>query len=531
MPLGPDLAELQRYVRWDDGDLARLRALAPHVEPHLEDVARRFYERTREFEGAHAVFTGEEQITRLQASMVRWIRRVLTTARDAEYCRDTARIGSAHVRVGLPQRYVFGAMTLLRRELSEFAERALGDAAVATCHSVDRALDLELALMVQAYHDDNLERIHRVEQLARDDLGRALARSERRYENAVELAPDPVIGLRRDGVILMLNRAAERVSGWARDEALGRSFSELLVIEGQRAEIDAALREARVDAVGHSTALLQTRAGGTRTMDWFLSRIPDGTDRDAPADDVSVLAVGHDVTDEEALSLRTRRAEKLAAVGTLAAGLAHEIRNPLNGAQLHLTFLERELRRRKIDGPALDAMEVVRGEIRRLSALVQEFLDFARPKPLEKTRVSLPELCRKAAQIAKPERPGVTLDLDLPAVDLQIDLDADRMMQVLLNLLSNAVDAVGESGRVVLRVRRRPREAAIEVEDDGPGLPNTEAPVFDAFYTTKPNGTGLGLAIVHRIVTDHGGSVAVETRKGRTLFCATLPLVTEGTRP
>ncbi len=529
MGLGRDLAELQRYVQWDVGDLARLRALAPHVEPHLEGIARRFYERTRVFEEAHAIFSGEEQITRLQGSMVKWIRRVLTADRDAAYCRDAERIGSAHVRVGLPQRYVFGAMTLLRHELSEFAERSMGVDATSTSHSLDRALDLELAMMLLAYQEHHFERIQRAERLARDDLGRALARSERRYENAVELAPDLVIGLRRDGAILMLNRAAERVSGWARDEALGRSFSELLVVEGQRAEADAAILDANVETVGHLSALLPTRAGGTRTMDWFLSRIPDGADSDAPADEVSVLAVGHDVTDEEALSLRTRRAEKLAAVGTLAAGLAHEIRNPLNGAQLHLTFLERELRRRKIEGPAIDAIEVVRGEIRRLTALVQEFLDFARPKPLEKSRVSLQDLCRKAAQIAKPAK-AVKLDLDLPTADLQIDLDTDRMMQVLLNLLSNAVDAVGESGRVVLRVRRRPREACIEIEDDGPGLPNPDAPVFDAFYTTKPHGTGLGLAIVHRIVTDHGGSVTVDTRKGRTIFCATLPLVTEGTR-
>ena len=87
---------------------------------------------------------------------------------------------------------------------------------------------------------------------------------------------------------------------------------------------------------------------------------------------------------------------------------------------------------------------------------------------------------------------------------------------------------VPSGGIAILRARRQPMHAVIEIEDQGPGLPDPHAPVFDAFYTTKPDGTGLGLAIVHRIVTDHGGAVAVESRPGRTLFRVTLPLAAPG---
>jgi signal transduction histidine kinase len=224
-----------------------------------------------------------------------------------------------------------------------------------------------------------------------------------------------------------------------------------------------------------------------------------------------------------------RQTEKLAAVGTLAAGLAHEIRNPLNGAQLHLTFLERGLRRAGVEDPDThDAVRVVGEEIRRLSELVSEFLDFARPKPLEKKLHSVRAICERAVQLvsAAAAAGGVTVSLDLPDTDLELDVDGAKVEQVLLNVLQNAVEATAPTGggSVTVRVRRQPRRAIIEIEDDGPGLPSPDAPIFDAFFSTKPQGTGLGLAIAHRIVTDHGGDIDVTSHPGRTIFRIALPI-------
>jgi signal transduction histidine kinase len=236
---------------------------------------------------------------------------------------------------------------------------------------------------------------------------------------------------------------------------------------------------------------------------------------------------------EHALAAHVRRSERLAAVGTLAAGLAHEIRNPLNGAQLHVTFLDRALAGSGAAPEAREAVIVIRDEIKRLSALVTEFLDFARPSPVDRRPTSLRVLCERAMSLLGPEARAARAELrcDLPSTDPVVDLDPARMEQVLLNLGRNAIEALAPAGvgTVTLRVRRQPRHVLIEVEDDGPGLPHPAAPIFDPFYSTKPSGTGLGLAIVHRIVTDHGGTVDVRSIPGSTTFRITMPIpVQEG---
>lgn len=137
------------------------------------------------------------------------------------------------------------------------------------------------------------------------------------------------------------------------------------------------------------------------------------------------------------------------------------------------------------------------------------------------------ELCERAVQlVASSATPGVKVHLDVPTTDIAIEVDAAKTEQMLLNLLQNAVEAVtpAGSGHVKLRARRQPHSVLLEIEDDGPGLVPPEAPILDAFFSTKPHGTGLGLAIAHRIVTDHGGTIDVTSRPGKTVFAVTLPL-------
>jgi signal transduction histidine kinase len=156
---------------------------------------------------------------------------------------------------------------------------------------------------------------------------------------------------------------------------------------------------------------------------------------------------------------------------------------------------------------------------------VNDFLDFARPVKLNRSRVNLQELCDRAATIALGDAVGLDVEVALPDSRVEAEIDPDRMHQVLLNLLANAGDAAaqGVHGRVTLKLYREPRQAVIEVHDDGPGIP-PDAPIFDAFFSTKSTGTGLGLAITHRIVDDHGGRVEVESKPGHTMFRVCLPL-------
>jgi signal transduction histidine kinase len=238
--------------------------------------------------------------------------------------------------------------------------------------------------------------------------------------------------------------------------------------------------------------------------------------------------MGVDVTEERELLRRTLRAERLAAVGTLAAGLAHEVRNPLNSATLQLQVLARRIERGSTAREdLLPIIDIVGVEIQRLDHLVSDFLSFAQPRPLRLAAMRMNELATAAATLARPEAElaGIKVSFELGAGDATVEVDAERMRQVLINLVRNAIEAMHEQ-RGTLTLRTRPTDAAgnarIEVEDTGPGF-SEDIPIFDAFFTTKEGGTGLGLAIAFRIVADHGGALHAESKPGRTRFVIELP--------
>jgi PAS domain S-box-containing protein len=528
MPQDPQetlFQELKRYVRFGARDAELLLAFGERAAPEFPRIAQEFYDRIREHSDAHDVFSGEEQIQRLQRSLVAWLVRICGGVYDEGYAEQTAQIGRVHVRIGLPQRYMLTAMALIRVALVQIADRELAENAAPTREALLRVLDLELALMLQTYKDSFSERIREVGRLERSELGDALSRTEHRYINAVELASVLIVGLDAWGVMRLVNREAERVTGFDRDQLLGQAFLGSMLTDdstGLREQLQQGLS-------GHAASqwvegVLRTRAGKHRDLTWNLAFAGEQA-----GDDVVLFAIGRDLTDARALAERTRQAEKLAAIGTLAAGLAHEIRNPLNGAQLHVSFLQRAIKKKADEQDLLEATQVVADEIKRLADLVTEFLDFARPKPLQLKPVSLFKLCEHARSMvaAQAEAAGVALSCDLPSADLEFQADSAKLTQVLLNLLQNGVEATGSSGggSVVLRARREPRHVAIEVQDDGPGLPSPDAPIFDAFFSTKEGGTGLGLAITHRIVTDHNGTITVAASPSNTTFRIKLPLV------
>jgi PAS domain S-box-containing protein len=521
MPSETRFQEIKRYVRLDDRDAELLRTFGGLAEPELPRIAREFYDRIREHEDAHAVFTGEEQIQRLQRSLVVWLKRVCGGVYDEAYHEQTSIIGRVHVRIGLPQRYMLTAMALIRVELLRIADRLLGAEASPTREALVRILDVELAIMLEAYKDSFVERIEQAARQETRDLGDALAQAEQRYVSAVELAGVIIVGLDGAGCIQLFNREAEQVTGYARDEVLGKPFLDALGIDDGRGSLPERLGRALAGQTERLAleACLRTRAGKLRDVVWSWNVASA-----AAVGAVVLLATGRDVTDEKAKDERSRQNERLAAIGTLAAGLAHEIRNPLNGAQLHVSYLERAIKRKQTEQEMLEATRVVGDEIKRLANLVTEFLDFARPRPPDMKPTSLVKAMEHACGLveASAKAANVELTCDLPSSDVEFPADTAKLTQVLLNLLNNAVEAGGKAVR--LRGRRGPRQVFIDVEDDGPGLPSPEAPIFDAFYSTKEGGTGLGLAITHRIVTDHRGTIDVSSRPGKTSFHIALPL-------
>jgi signal transduction histidine kinase len=220
-----------------------------------------------------------------------------------------------------------------------------------------------------------------------------------------------------------------------------------------------------------------------------------------------------------------RRAERLEALGTLAAGLAHEIRNPLNSALLKLQVLERRLRHTDRADP-LEVVDTIRGELGRVDHLLSDFLAFAEPVPLDVARVDLNELLADLAAsfTATAESQGVDVERELDPELGTLELDVVRFRGVLAGLVDNALEAMPHGGTLRLRTRAADADgfARVEVEDTGAGFPS-DAPIFDPFYTTKASGTGLGLSIAHRVLSDHGGRILAQASPGRTLFTLYLP--------
>lgn len=332
-------------------------------------------------------------------------------------------------------------------------------------------------------------------------LKQSLEASERRHREVVDAVPAFVLALDAEGRIALWNQELERVTGYERSEMLGRPGREWVGEGGE--------------------ARLPLKDGGHRLARWQSTQLlgPEGT----PV----TYALGLDVTEERDMLRRTLQTERLAAVGTLAAGLAHEVRNPLNSALLQLQVLRRRVEKGQRDPASLlPVVEVVGGEIRRLDRLVSDFLAFARPRPLELRPVLSNEFMQAMADLVRPEAEerGIAVELRLDRDVGPLDGDPEGLRQVILNLVRNAIEAMGTSGTLLLATKPADAEGnlALVVQDDGPGFQES-APVFDAFYTSKEGGTGLGLAIVHRLITEHGGSVAVETRPGRTRFTLRLP--------
>ena len=229
------------------------------------------------------------------------------------------------------------------------------------------------------------------------------------------------------------------------------------------------------------------------------------------------------------LGRRAQVAERLAAVGTMTAGLSHEIRNPLNAAAMQLTVLERRVRR--LEGPEqpslLAPLLLVRDEIQRLNQILEDFLQFARPREVAGASVELAPLLTRVVDLLRgdAEQRRLTLSCDVKA-GVRAHADEGLLRQVVMNLALNALQAAPVGGWVRLEARTLAGEILLAVEDNGPGVPEAARErIFEPFFTTKAEGSGLGLSIVHAIVTQHGGSLALTPGSdGGARFEIRLPL-------
>lgn len=367
----------------------------------------------------------------------------------------------------------------------------------------------------------------------REALARELAASEALYRGVVDTVEALIVGIDGHGHITFCNRHACSVADWDPEAIQGQSFAELFA-EHHRADMGHYV--ARVVA-GHivrdKLVPLISGDGDERTVRWTLT--PLHTSSGAKE---AVLAVGVDVTERLRLERVSAENAAMAAMGQLTTGLAHEIRNPLNAAKLQLELLDRAAQ--KLDPqPAGDKIReraaIVREEVDSLSRMLEEFLSLARPRNMRRRPVELGALVKEVVELHGPlaAAEGITLEAEVPGNLALVQADREKIKQVLVNLLSNAVDAMRqqEGGRAIVGARTTDDGGWVEVTvaDTGPGLdPALAEQLFQPFVTSKPAGTGLGLSIVHRIIEQHGGTVALEPREGGgTVARFTLPHASE----
>ncbi|HEU5303416.1 MAG TPA: ATP-binding protein [Gemmatimonadales bacterium] len=324
----------------------------------------------------------------------------------------------------------------------------------------------------------------------------------------------------RDYRIQVWNRQREMgAPGLRRDEVVGRQVFEVLTrqpAEELRADFDRVFQTGEIQ----QQELEVTLGGDARTF--RLTKIPMRLE----GDEIShVITIGEDVTDSRRIQGQIMQSEKLAAIGQLAAGVMHEINNPLATISVCVAAIGGRLAELPgIEKAAVEEyLELIDKEVDRCTRIVDGLLDFSRPKGKAKGKVVLNALVDETLFLLKHhkrfKRLTVVRELDttLPATLG----NAEQLTQVLMALMLNAVDAMDDRGKLTVRTGRnpsRPDEVLVEIEDNGIGIPRAEqSKIFEPFYTTKPpgRGTGLGLSICYGIVEDHRGRIEVDSQPGR----------------
>lgn len=348
-------------------------------------------------------------------------------------------------------------------------------------------------------------------------VDRTLERMKSYTENVVESMADGLISIDREGRIVTMNRQALEILGSGGEGLEGKNITELLgdgvgEILGPP-EGRALVRDRQMEIV----------RGPNSRIPLSLSAAP--LKDDAGREMGSVLLI-KDLREIRGLQEKVRRNERLASLGRLAAGVAHEIRNPLSSIRGFAQYFQK-----RFSGQAEEEgyASVMIKEVDRLNRVITELLDFAGPKEPHRERQPIEaivehalkllasDLAARKAKVVREYEPG------LPP----IPVDRDQLSQVFINILLNAIQSMGEAGeiRIVLRRRVPPPGIEVSVTDTGAGIPAEDLEkVFEPFFSRKRKGTGLGLAIVHQIVTGHQGEIGVESEAGRgTTFRITLP--------
>ncbi len=382
------------------------------------------------------------------------------------------------------------------------------------------------------FWDKLVERFEKLDPERQERYLTTLARERGFLQSVFDTIEDALIVLDPERRIVFINRVARQLLGVTAADPVNRPLLKYLV-DGELLELfqREPLGNAGASSTGERGALsTEIEVRHPRPMVLKINALPlrsgDGRGR------LGTVIVMHDATAERKRRLAAFQSEKLGALSTLAAGVAHEIGNPLNSLGIHMQLLEREIAGLE-PGPRREALaarvETSKQEIERLDGIIRQFLGAVRPSKLDYKPVQINELIEGLLEFAYYEIAGAHIGIEKhydPAIP-RVLMDEAQIKQACLNIIKNAVQAMPDGGLLTVTTKLEGDEIVLSFADTGVGMPEERlGRIFDPFYTTKDSGSGLGLMIVYKIVTDHNGRIYVESTQGRgTRVTIALPVV------
>lgn len=350
---------------------------------------------------------------------------------------------------------------------------------------------------------------------------RALDERDGPYRLLMEQASDAIWVAGVDGSFLDVNRSACELLGYTRDEYLGMHLSRTVMPEEllKTAQTVASVLAGRTVVTERR---MRHKDGSIVMAELSARRLDDGR----------IVAIARDLTSRIRMEEELRRSQTLSAMGALIAGVAHEVRNPLFGISATIDALEAHVEGGQDLAELPQFLQVLRGQLGRLTGLMQDLLDYGRPAAIEPHLQPLGPVVARAASACDPlaRRRGVGIRPAVPDDLPPLRLDRDRLSQALINLVENAIQHSAEGGAVSVEAipLTGPLADTVEISvcDSGPGVAPEDLPhLFEPFFSRRVGGTGLGLSIVQRIVEEHGGRVSAANRpEGGARLSIRLPL-------
>jgi len=368
--------------------------------------------------------------------------------------------------------------------------------------------------MKRAFLDKLLARLRRIQPEDVEAFFVELARDKRFLETIFNAIREGVIVTDTAGTVIYMNDAAGLLFGLDPAAALGRPLAEN--ISGLRWKELAQGREV-------VTRDIEVFHPAHRVLNFYVvPLLAEDDDKPGHRQHAGYALIMRDFTERHRAAQETLESERIAALQLLAAGVAHEIGNPLNSLTIHLQLLERRLRKLPAEqqNTLLHPLEVAQEEIKRLDTIVTQFLRAIRPAPLQRTPHDLNSLVRDAAEFLGPELKSrnILLELDLtPGLPI-LEVDQDQLKQAFYNIVKNSSEAMKQGGLLKIRTGADSEWVNIRFSDTGGGMTQEAmARIFEPYFTTKQSGSGLGLMITQRIVRAHGGEVVIESDPGNGL--------------